>query len=301
MRTVNVDEVTLELTQSLGIDEILTVRTDLGPKDRRKLGRALGRHWGMRFRQTEEGLIWMRSCTTAKTLKIHPRPLSWYTNRIKNGKPFAFLRWGDYLATETVFEGFGFQEFTPELRADIRRVLEEYVSDPAYVMATTPIYHFVRLGLWGHVAHLFAELDLLNIHWVSTEVFNRAMHRGELGPFIQALRSVRVLVVGPLWMRPVTDTVLPSAAFLAIPPNNAHEKTSATMAAILAHPEVDVIMISAGPAAQVWTHDLWMHLGQTTSIINWGSTWAPFVGKMGHKSHANLTEETMRRNRGEQA
>lgn len=299
MRIVDVDEVTLELTRSLGIDEILGVRTDLGPKDRRKLGRALGRHWGMRFRQTEEGLIWMRSCTTAKTIKIHPRPLSWYVDRIESGKSFAFLRWGDYLATETVFEGFGFQDFTPELRADIRRVLEEYVSSPAYVMAMPPVYHFKRLGLWGHVAHLFAELDLLDIDWVSTEVFNRAMHAGELWPFFRALRDVRVLVVGPLWMRPITDTVLPGAAFLPIPPNNAHSATEETMAAILTHPEVDVIMISAGPAAQVWTHDLWTHLGHTTSIINWGSTWAPFLGKIGHMGHRSITAEAMQRNRGE--
>lgn len=300
MRTVLPGDVTRELVEGLDVDEILTVQTDLNEKDCRTLALALGRHWGMRFRQTEEGSIWMRSCRSALTLKIHPRPLSWYVECIEGGIPFSFLRWGDYLATETVFKGFGFQEFTPELRADMRRILAESVRDnPLYVMATTPTYHFVRMGLWGHVAHLLDELDLLGAHWVLTEVFNRAMHAGELWPFIRALRAVRVLVVGPSWMRPVTDNVLPDAAFLAIPPKQAHSATEETLDAILAHPEVDVILISAGPAAQVWTHDLWPHLGQKTSVINFGSTWAPFVGQLGHVGHTSITAEAMQRNLGQ--
>lgn len=301
MRIVSPGEVTRELVEGLGVDEILAVRTDLNRADRRTLGRALGKHWGMRFRRTDEGdLIWMRSCTSALGVKIHRRSLSWYVDRIKSRTPFTLLRWGDYLATETVYPGFGFQAFTPELRADMRRILAESVrDDPHYVMALAPIYHFVRMGLWGHTAHLFAEFDLLDAHWVSTEIFNRHMFKGELWPFIRALRSVRVLVVGPHFIRPVMVDTLPGAAFLEIPEKHAHSATEETIEAISTHPEVDVITISAGPAAQVWAHRLWPTVGQTTTVINFGSTWMPFAGLPGHVSHHGLTEKTMRRNRGE--
>lgn len=296
MRIVLPGEVTPELVKGLGVDEILAVRTDLDEMDRGILGRALGRHWGMRFRRTEEGLIWMRSCSSALSVSIHRRSLSWYVDRIESRIPFSLLRWGDYLSTETVYRGFGFQEFTPELRADIRTVLAESDHEnPHYVMGLAPPYHFVRMGLWGHVLHLFAELGLLDAHWVLTEIFNRTMQKGTLFPFIRALRAARVLVVGASWLRPMVD-VLGGASFLEIPEKQAHSATEETIRAIEAHPEVDVITISAGPAAQVWTHRLWPTVGQTTTVINIGSTWMPFVGKLGHIGHSRLTAKTMQKN-----
>lgn len=293
-------EVIREAVEGLGTDEVLAIETRLSPQDRAVMAQALGRGWRLMFRRTH-GHIWMRSCESSLTAQITDRSLRYYVNMIESGKPFAFLRYGDMLScvADTLYPGFGFQRFTPELKADMRRSLLEYHRDPRYIMALAPISHFKRIGLWGHVAHWLHDNGLDDIGWVGTETFSRAMLNGNLWPFIQALRNANTLIIGPPKLAPLTEAVLPDATFLPISPHECHAQTEEIIAEILAQPSPDVITFSAGPAAVVWIHRLWPIIGQHSTMISIGSLWGPFVGVAEHGGHRRITDETMQRNLGQ--
>ena len=289
--------------EGLGTDEVLAIKTDLSRQDCNAIGEALGRGWPLWFRRDGD-VIWMRSCKSALSVQIDERPLGYYVEMIERDEPFAFLRYGDMLAcvTDTLYEGYGFQKFTPGLKADMLRTLVEYHRDPHYIMALAPVYHFKRLGLWGHVAHFLHDNDLDDIGWVCTEVFNRAMLKGELWPFVQALRNTDTFVVGPAKFAPLTETTLPDAALLVIPDRECYAQMDEMTDAILAHrPRPAVVTISAGPAAVVLIHRLWPVIGKSTTLISIGTAWAPFAGVAEHVDHRRITEETMRHNLGEES
>jgi len=199
----------------------------------------------------------------------------------------------------TLYEGFGFQRFTPELRADIRCSLLEYHKSPRYIMALAQVYHFRRLGMWGHTARFLFDHNLDTVKWVATETFNHAMYNGHLLPFISALRNTRTLVVGPARLEALQDRVLPNARVMEIPAHQCHAEEADIIRLILAQAsELDVITFSAGPAAVTMIYKLFPLIGEHTTMLSIGSLWGPFIGMPEHGGHMKLTNEIMQRNLG---
>ena len=284
---------------SLGTDEILAIRTDLNRGDCTELYQAFGHSWRLGFRRHND-LIWTRSNKSSFTVRTVERSLQDYVSMISNGEPFAFLRYGDGAfgcALDTIYPGFGFQRFTPELREDIRRSLVEHYDDPRYIMALAPQYHFEGMGMWGNVVHFLHDHGI-DVEWASTSTFVKALILGEMGPFVDALRNTKTLVVGPPKFAAVAGGVLPDAAFLPIPPRHCHTQKDEIVRAILAQDLPAVITISAGPAAQPLIHTLYPLIGQHSTLISMGSVWGPYVGVLEHECYRRLAGETMRRNLG---
>jgi len=299
-----VTEVTPETLRAaldeLGTDEILAVKTDCNRSDCTAMRQAFGRSWRIGFRRHGDW-IWTWSNRTALTVRTTERTLADYVGMIERGEPFTWLRYGDGAfgcALNTIYPGFGFQTFTPELRADIRQSLAEHYPDERYVMALAPKHHFARMLMWGNVAHFLHDNDV-DVEWAPTSTFVKALLEGELGPFVRALRDTETLVVGPPKFAPVTVDLLPDAAFLPIPPRQCHTHKAAIVEAILAQDLPAVVAISAGPAAQAIIHELYPFIGDRSTLLSLGSLWGPFVGTLEHECYRHLSDEIMRRNRGD--
>jgi len=290
-------DIILAAIDGMGADGTLAIRTDLNRRDCIAIERALGRSWRIRFRRAGD-VIW--TCNSSLMVNVIEHPLDHYAGMLERGETFSFLRYGDMLAcvADTLYPGYGFQVFTPELRADMLRSLVEYYRDSHYLMALAPVYHFRRMGLWGHVARFLRDNHLDDIGWVGTEVFNRAMMRGELWPFIRALRSADTLVVGPEKLAALGESVLPDAEFLSIPDRGCHAQMDEMVEAVLVRRSPAVITVSAGPAAVVLIHRLFPSIGDRTTMISVGSLWGPFIGRPEHGDQCKLRGETMQRNLG---
>ena len=292
-------EVLREALKSLRIDEILVIETDLNREDCTVLLRTFGKHWRCRFKRDSD-TIWTRSCKVDLPIPIHYWPLSHYVNMIDSNKPFVFSRYNDgewnYMV-DTILRGRK-QKITPMLREDVRQTLIHRHEDPQYLMAMSPVYYLARIGLLGHVVAFLEEHNLTDTEWVEINVFNAALAAGELGPFIQALRRTNTIIVGPRYYSALTESVLPDATYFPIPSTQCYSQVDEIEAGILAlvrRPAV--ITLSAGPAAQILIHRLYPHIGKHSTMIDMGSTWGPFVGRVEHAVHRNITKEMMERNR----
>jgi len=166
-------------------------------------------------------------------------------------------------------------------------------------MAMSPVYYLARIGLLGHVVAFLEEHNLTDTEWVEINVFNAALAAGELGPFIQALRRTNTIIVGPRYYSALTESVLPDATYFPIPSTQCYSQVDEIEAGILELTQQPAtITFSAGPIAQILIHRLYPFIGKDSTMIDLGTMWGPYVGKVEHAFHRPITHEIMKENLG---
>ena len=260
--------------------------------DHRILTKVFDKRWPHYFCKDGD-VIWTRICRREGSSEVSwkEQPLAYYVNLLQRDIPFSYLRYGDgewNCALETLCPGYGFQEFTPTLRKDVQMSLAEYHRDPRYIMTLAPVHHFRDRGLvqWELITAFLREHDL-DIEWACTEAFNRAVCRGRAWPFIRHLQQHSIVIVGPPRYSAL-KALFPKAAFVVIPPEHCHAELAAIQKNILAQKHPAIVLITAGPACVTLIHKLWPHIGDRSTMIDWGSLWAPFIGRTEHGAHVNL-------------
>lgn len=233
----------------------------------------------------------------ALKLTITPRALNRYVRWLVKGIPFAFSRWGDGEWSAVLGKGkcnTDKQFYTPALRADLRGVLE---ARPSYLLGLQP----AAVRLYGvEIAEWLRARDWWPA-WDDADVWHRASKRGELGPLVKALRSRRVLIVGPARLRALT--LFPCVGVVEIPDQGAHSGMAsmrADLAAALDRLGPDgVVALSAGMCANLLIHD---YCGTPrvatapprTTWIDFGAVWEPYVGVANRTYHKALIERLAR-------
>jgi len=250
--------------------------------------------------------IWTRICRAGRgqTEVFWEDPsLAQYMDLLRGGVPFSYLRYGDgewNCALETLYPGFGWQTFTPELREDVRRSLIEYHRDPCYIMALAPVYHYRdRQRQWELMGSFLRAYHLTDIRWVSTQPFNRASETGKLWPFIQHLQQSNIVIVGPERLGALKK-LFPGASFVTIPDRHCHARLPAIQRAILAQKLPAIILITAGPAEVVLIHRLFEEIGDSSTMIDIGTMWGPYIGRPERGGHSAVTPERLAHNIGKQ-
>lgn len=253
-------------------------------------------------------VIWTRICRPedASTVPWESPPLAHYVDLLQRGIPFSYLRyndgeWGSLL--ETIYMGPGYQRFTPELAQDLQASVIEYHRDPHYYMGLTVMHHFIGpVRQWELITAWLRENNLGDLKWVDAGTFNRASECGDLWPFIRELQRSDIIIVGPDRYRPLLK-LFPRAAFVSIPETQCHAQLPAMEKAILAQKLPAIILITAGPACNVLIHKLYSKIGSHSTMIDMGSLWAPYIGKIEHMVHFpdRMTDEIMARNVGGKA
>lgn len=208
-------------------------------------------------------------------MEVYAPGLDWYIDKLQAGERFSFVRyvdgeWGCILGTRDKTCS-GHQRFTPDLRIALAETLRRAHGGNCYV-ALNPQARVMR-PMMAHVAG-WLERNAPGLTWHHGKVFHQASLDGRLPELVEAMRSQRVVVVGPRWLRglPFVDE------FIEAP---AHHAWDAYDAIYVQAAEVRdaVVCVSMGVPAKVLIHQLYRALGEHSWLLDMGSVWDPYFGR----------------------
>lgn len=215
-----------------------------------------------------------------------------YIQALLDRQPFAFSRWGDgewcCLLGRPGHNKAGMPYSAP-LRADLTAVL---VSRPTYDLGLSEsVVHPTRpkrLSLRSEVP-AWLEAHGLTLPWVEADGLYRRSLAGTLDPFVAALSSRQVILVGPSYFSGLR--LFPVVAHVLVPPRMHHEHeikrlVRQTLAALRDFPG-SVIAISAGMSANVLIDRVYAVRPEAT-LIDCGSLWEPYLGRIVRRYHKTV-------------
>jgi hypothetical protein len=217
-------------------------------------------------------------------------------DRIKSGIPFSLARYGDgewsaILNDRRLRTGSGSQALNiPALRRDLRRGITQRPKTDNYFMALreSSIKRSVKQWLNKHAG---------GIPWHDCTVFYKASKKGWLNPLIKAFRESELpkIVVGPPWLHKV-NRIFPVAVHVRIPARDCYTAKKRIVKQVLAFGKPAIISISAGPTGKVLVRELFWQLGQQSFIIDFGSLWDVYCGRLSRQYMQTMTTETIAKN-----
>lgn len=205
------------------------------------------------------------------------RNLQFYVNKIVNGEPFAFSRYGDgeWLAIlgETGQNCDGHRYF-PDMGEELRQSLH------------SPYYHTVspvarRVGE-RRIDDYLERVGLEDMEWHPGNVFVLASLAGELRPLVEAIRPLPMIYVGPTHLHDFMQREFPKTAYIEIHDKNAYLQRDATLDLILkfitrTRIEYKAIGFSAAMLTNCLIDALWLEHNNLT-MIDFGSVFDPYAG-----------------------
>lgn len=213
-------------------------------------------------------------------------------NRLRANDPFAIVRYGDgeWLAVldKTPPAKWGVNEHEPDLPGlgeALRKALRNHPTEDVY-LGMVAVEVTERMGLMPEVEKWLAE-NAPQLEWHAGDVFRRAIEAGELRSFIKMLRELDTVLVGGPHLKRVAGWL--GARFVEIPAHNCWEAHDETLEALKGM-SCDAMVFSAAMMSEVLIPELW---DGTTTLIDVGALWDPFVGKETRSWHLQ-TRRNMR-------
>jgi len=212
-------------------------------------------------------------------MNIGRRNIEYYVDKIKSKEPFAFARYGDG-EWMTILGYYGMRNsngctFTKELGDDLRRIIfEQYANFDYTLLRIAKRRMFNEIRAWYNKHGLTKE-------WLLGDFFLRASLDAKLFPLVDAMRTRRILYIGPLHCRRLHDDFFSLVGFVQPPPINAHRNIEELRREIfekIDSKDVDFVGVSAGLAAKVLIGDIWEHCQYNVSIVDFGSMWDGYFG-----------------------
>ena len=165
-------------------------------------------------------------------MTIQYLPLEWYADKVERGEPFTSLLYGDgefqIIAGLRTGQTMAYGEVVTERMAEEMTASLE-PNDQSLIRGTDP--HLIEPETYkGQDADQFqtscAEYHRLlsglrERDWTDGVVWDRASRDGELGPFLRALRTRRVVFVGNAVLAASLQPVLRQQASVLVPESNA--------------------------------------------------------------------------------
>jgi hypothetical protein len=224
--------------------------------------------------------------------------IEYYVSLLAARKPFSFARYGDgEWAALLGREGANCDghRYYPELGERLRQAI---IKPLPYFYGLQP--RAMRSD--GREIAKFLRKHDVNIPWHNADVFHDANIDGALLPFIQQLRSLPVVMVGPPHLKDLPSTLFSFAAYIEVPPKDCFLAVEELKARILETGRGRqglVFALSASMTANVVIHDLYPALGDTHWLLDLGSLWDIYAGVRSRSMHTRLDWETIiRRNTG---
>lgn len=222
--------------------------------------------------------------------------LAHYVNMINAKYPFSFVRYGDgewsaILGDRRQRTGSGSHSLTiPQMRQDLRRSIRQCHQVNNYIVALRQTALKPAIKQW-------IRANAPTIAWHDCTVFYKASRKGQLYPFIEAIRNcgLPVIVVGPPWLNGLKKAFV-IEQFVNIPRRDCYHKRGSILKQVLEFGQPALITISAGPAAKAWVWQLYRRIGDHSTILDLGSLWDVYCGKRSRQYHKSMKKETIRRN-----
>lgn len=216
---------------------------------------------------------------------ITHHPIAWWVERLKT--PFSLARFGDgeFLCLEGKEGGNSHGcAYTPQLKDDLASIIAE--KDTNFLKGMQRI-------LPSQLRRVRPMLE--DGTWVDSEVFGDALANGELKPFFDALKGMRVMIVSS---KEKHSAPIPYVHFVETPRTNTHAEKESILRAVslrLADGDIDVVLFACGMAAGTLVHALYRKY-KKVSFIDIGHILDPFCGESSRDYLANVSRETLEKN-----
>ena len=122
----------------------------------------------------------------------------------------------------------------------------------------------------------------IDVPWADKEILVRANVEGRLGPWLEAVRTRRVVLVGPAHLAKLDAAVIGAFNFIGVAPRTAWEGWKRTCEDVKAglRRGADLVLFAAGMATNIMVHELWPQCVDSGAITlhDVGALLDPYVG-----------------------
>lgn len=208
---------------------------------------------------------------------VNDVPLRWYVDKIMRDEYFSLGLYGDGEFIALFRERLGGK--TSEGETYVVNMTEElersFDLQGAYYFGTAPVLQYVY---GAKMQDVLKRHERETLEFVNGEIFDYAVRLGQLGPFIKALRTKSVVIVGNEHLRKL-DFLRP-AHFVEIPMHTAYQEIDRIERECLEYGQSGMYLISAGLTAIPLITRLYEKIPQSW-FLDMGSIWDIFVD-LGH-------------------
>ena len=214
-----------------------------------------------------------------------------YIDKLLMDEPYSFSRFGDG-EWNAIFRKSGSNcddhQYFPEMNAR----LEEAVRNP---------YDYIY-GIQGlSMRHMsFEILELLGpdspIEWCESDVFHKAFAKGMMGHMVRALKTKKVCLVGPMYMKDKRLSFLRTGGMIKVPIKDCYLEIDRIRGEILRNDYAEVFAFSSSMMTNVLIHELFPYIGTEKTLIDFGSVWDPCVGNFIRSIHNTYSKELIEGN-----
>ena len=221
--------------------------------------------------------------------------LSFYVDKLRARQPFSLARYGDGEWSAIVQDRrscVGQRLDLPGMRDAMMQSIRRAPRDPAYLLACHP--NQPR----GNIEDWLKENQPAWLKWLDNRTFYYASMRGQLFPFVDALRNLEapLVIIGPAHLRKLSS-ILPVAGFIEIPSTDAWHSFAVILEACEAWRGVPTCFsISAGPTSSPLVWRMFARGFGDGWLLDVGSLWDIYCGVWSRGYHSRITPEIRRRN-----
>lgn len=219
---------------------------------------------------------------------IFSPPLQYYVDKLTSGEPFTFIRLGDgewsAIQQDRAITSSRSQTLNHKsLQQGMIKVITRAPDNPRYILALRQTSYRANITGW------LEQNTPAHVRWHDCTVFYKASKKGQLYPFVEALRtlSVPIVVIGPERLKDLDPRVFPIARHVVIPNKNCWALRESILKEALQQ-EPALYSITAGPAGKVFAWSLHHHVGKHSWILDLGSLWDVYVGKASRTYHKGM-------------
>lgn len=235
--------------------------------------------------------------------------LDQYIKWLKNDEYFSILKWGDS-EWRAIFNSEGYeanQARSLELQKDMRQALIEsakFKNSKSRILFEIPRH--VREDNKKRIAKIekyLQQVGLTKIFWTGCNTVYSASRDGKLFPLVQELRQKTLVVIGPAFLKLLSEQTFNYADFVGVPVNNCYAEKDEILQRILQiHERLGdgiVYSFSTGPAAEVFIAKLVPKMPENF-LIDFGSLWDVFCGQRSRRytKSSSYTNEILKKNLG---
>lgn len=211
-------------------------------------------------------------------MKVLQPGLRYYVDKINKREPFSWVRYGDgewsSIFRDRARTGSGSQSLTDIglSRAMRKSIAKSWKADNYFpAMRESSLKPKVKQWLLNNQpAHIW---------WHDCTIFYKSSRKGQLYPFIKALRETDypIVLVGPPRLQKLN--IFPVAQFIAIPGRDAWKDHPHILRKCKNVKGKALFLITAGPTAKPLVWELYPHCGKKSFVLDMGSLWDVYVGK----------------------
>lgn len=209
--------------------------------------------------------------------------------------PYSFSRFGDG-EWNAIFRKSGANcdghEYFPEMGAR----LEQAILNPEPYR-----YGIQNLALRTQGFEIKELTSHVHIPWWNADVFHKAFAKGQMGHMVQALKTKKVCLVGPAYLKDDRLKFLRTGSMIEVPGQNCYTANDEVINQIIkkaVNNTADVFAFSASMMANVAIHELFSIVGHDKWLIDFGSVWDPCVDNPTRQVHKTYSQELIERNLG---